>query len=52
MKHGDISEKGGAGLGIITIVLRSKNPSKYKLIPVNSEFMIFESAVSVEIEGA
>lgn len=51
MKHGDVSEKGGAGLGIITIVLRSKNPSHYRLIPINKDYMIFESDVCVLIEG-
>jgi hypothetical protein len=51
MQHGDVSEKGGAGLGIITIVLRSKNPSHYRLIPINKEYMIFESDVCVHLEG-
>lgn len=51
MKHGDVSDKGGAGLGIITIVLRSKNPSHYRLIPVNKDYMIFESDVCVHLEG-
>jgi hypothetical protein len=49
MQHGDVSDKGGAGLGIITIVLRSKNPSPYRMIPINKEYVIFESTISVNL---
>lgn len=49
MKDGDMSEKGGAGLGIITIVLRSKNKSDYRLIPLTDIQDIFESHISVDL---
>ena len=48
MMHGDISKKGGAGLGIITIVLRSQNPSEVEVIPLNSCKAIFQSVICVD----
>lgn len=48
MMHGDISKKGGAGLGIITIVLRSQNPSEIEVIPIDSTKAIFQSLICVD----
>ena len=31
LTNGEISEKGGAGLGIITMAMKSKNEIKYKV---------------------
>ncbi len=50
MKNGDLSSKGGAGLGIITIVLRSQNPSEFKIMPIDDKFEIFESHISVNLD--
>ncbi|MFN2428973.1 MAG: SiaB family protein kinase [Cryomorphaceae bacterium] len=49
MMHGELSNKGGAGLGIITIVLRSKNPCLCKVYPLTDEYKIFESSISVDL---
>lgn len=48
MMNGGVSTKGGAGLGIITIVLRSQNPSEAKVIPLDSSNAIFQSLVCVD----
>ncbi len=48
MMHGDISKKGGAGLGIITIILRSQNPSEVEVIPIDANKAIFQSLVCVD----
>ena len=48
MMNGEISTKGGAGLGIITIVLRSQNPSEVKIIETHSDFDLFESVICVD----
>ncbi len=50
MQNGLISAKGGAGLGIITIVLRSQNPSEFKMIPISDAYQIFESQIRVNLE--
>lgn len=47
MLHGELSLKGGAGLGIITIVLKSKNPSKVDVSPINKDFKLFHSHIEV-----
>jgi len=49
MLHGDISLKGGAGLGIITVVMKTKNPSTFKITRLNEDYMIFKS--HIEIDG-
>lgn len=52
MMHGELSTKGGAGLGIITIVLRSKNPSKVEVIPLSDEYGVFKSEIVVNYQPA
>jgi hypothetical protein len=49
MLHGEISLKGGAGLGIITVVMKTKNPSTVKTIEINKDYSIFGS--HIELEG-
>jgi len=49
MMHGELSSKGGAGLGIITIVLRSKNPCLCEVHPLTEEYRIFESLIKVDV---
>lgn len=50
LKDGDISEKGGAGLGIITIVMRSRNSSEFEVIPLTGTHRIFATVLKVSIE--
>lgn len=50
LKEGDISEKGGAGLGIITIVMRSRNPSEFEVIPLSESHRIFATMLKVSLE--
>lgn len=50
MQNGQISDKGGAGLGILTIVLRSQNPSDFKVMPISEAYHIFESNIRVDLE--
>jgi hypothetical protein len=49
LKEGDISEKGGAGLGIITIVMRSRNQSKFEVIPLSDSHRIFATVLKVSL---
>jgi len=49
MKNGDISEKGGAGLGIITIVMRSRNPSEFDVYPLTEKHRIFATRLKVTL---
>lgn len=48
MINGEMSKKGGAGLGIITIVLRSQNPSHAKVIDSEPDYDIFESTLCID----
>lgn len=48
MMNGEMSKKGGAGLGIITIVLRSQNPSLAKVINTEGDYDIFESNLCID----
>ncbi len=50
MMNGGLSEKGGAGLGIITIVMRSRNPGPYKIVPIDDEMASFEFQTCVDLE--
>ncbi|MFN2422385.1 MAG: SiaB family protein kinase [Cryomorphaceae bacterium] len=50
LKEGDISEKGGAGLGIITIVMRSRNPSEFEVIPLTDNHRIFATLLKVALD--
>lgn len=44
---GDVSEKGGAGLGIIDIARRSGNPLSYEFAPAQGEYVFFYLKIKV-----
>jgi len=50
LAEGKISDKGGAGLGIIDIALKSENKIEYEFVPVEKDisFYIFKVQVSKE----
>lgn len=50
MQNGSLSGKGGAGLGIITIVMRSQNPSTFNLINLESNLQVFHSRLAVNLQ--
>ena len=52
MMNGEVSKKGGAGLGIITIVLRSQNPCEVELIPLSANNDIFKNTLCVDYTTA
>lgn len=47
LENNDLSEKGGAGLGFITIGLKSQPPLAYKFEKINSKFSYFELSVKL-----
>lgn len=47
LENNDLSEKGGAGLGFITIGLKSQPPLKYKFEKINNKFSYFELSVKL-----
>jgi len=49
LENNDISDKGGAGLGFITIGLKSQPPLKYKFEKINDKFSYFELLVKLLI---
>jgi hypothetical protein len=50
MMDGAVSDKGGAGLGIITMVMRSKNPSPVFITELNTEYDVFSHLLSVDLD--
>lgn len=49
MMNGARSSKGGAGLGIITMIMRSKNPSPYEVVSLDDQYSIFSHTVCVDL---
>lgn len=47
LENNDLSDKGGAGLGFITIGLKSQPPLAYKFEKINDRFSYFELAVKL-----
>ncbi|MFZ4399002.1 MAG: SiaB family protein kinase [Bacteroidales bacterium] len=47
INNGNLSEKGGAGLGIIDMALKSGNPLKYSFIPFNKQTIFFELIINI-----
>lgn len=47
LENNDISDKGGAGLGFITIGLKSHPPLEYKFEKINNKFSYFELSVKL-----
>lgn len=48
LNNGLISDKGGAGLGFITMRMKSKSLLNYQFIPVNDELMLFTISTDVD----
>lgn len=48
LNNGLISDKGGAGLGFITMRMKSKSLLNYQFIPVNDEWMLFTISTDVD----
>ena len=51
LSNGIISQKGGAGLGFITMRLRSKEKLKYHFYPLNDEKYLFTVEVQIRRES-
>jgi len=49
MMNGARSSKGGAGLGIITMVMRSKNQSPYEVSELDDNYDIFSHTICVDL---
>lgn len=47
LENNDLSDKGGAGLGFITIGLKSQPPLEYKFEQINDKFSYFELSVKL-----
>jgi len=47
LTNGEISEKGGAGLGLITMAMKSKNKIHYESHPINNKLSLFEIIVKI-----
>ena len=50
LANNEISEKGGAGLGFITIAMKSGNKLKTQFDKINDEYSLFQLTSSVNIE--
>lgn len=50
LENNDISDRGGAGLGFITIGLKSQPPLEYKFEKINQHFSYFELSVKLLID--
>lgn len=48
LNNGLISDKGGAGLGFITMRMKSKSQLNYQFVPVNDELMLFTISTDVD----
>ena len=49
LTNGQISHKGGAGLGFITIAMKSKNSLEFSFKPYNEGLQLFEVATLVKV---
>jgi hypothetical protein len=50
LTNGVISDKGGAGLGFITMAMKSKNKLGYHIAPVNDKYSIFTVEMTLDRE--
>lgn len=48
LNNGLISDKGGAGLGFITMRMKSKSTLNYQFVPVNDDLMLFTISTDVD----
>lgn len=51
IKEGTISEKGGAGLGLIDIARKTSNPLEFQFLPMDEEYSLFVLKVEITIPG-
>ena len=51
LTNGEISQKGGAGLGFITISMKSKNKMNYRFVSLNDSHSIFEMEALLTPKG-
>jgi hypothetical protein len=49
LESGEISEKGGAGLGFITISMKSGNKIKFEFLPITKDFSMFLLEATIRI---
>lgn len=49
LSNGELSKKGGAGLGFITIALKSNNNIEFEFQPLNNEYSLFSMAAKVTV---
>ena len=52
LTNGIISNKGGAGLGFITMAMKSKNKLKYLFEEINDKLSCFTVEVKVDRSGS
>ena len=50
LENNTLSDKGGAGLGFITIGMKSGNKLKTEFVPINDDFSLFMLTSSVNID--
>lgn len=50
MSNGELSEKGGAGLGVLTITLKSELPVKTTIKPIGKEFQFLALSIGMELK--
>lgn len=48
LNNGLISDKGGAGLGFITIRMKSKAPLNYRFLPINEDLVLFTISTDID----
>lgn len=51
IKEGTISEKGGAGLGLIDIARKTSNPLEFQFLPMDEDYSLFVLKVEITIPG-
>ena len=54
LRYGAISDKGGAGLGLIEVAKKSQSKLDYNFIPANQDLSIFKLCVTIplRVEGS
>lgn len=48
LSNGIMSSKGGAGLGFITIALKSQNKMEYEVLPLSDDLVFFTQSIRIE----
>ena len=47
LSKAELSEKGGAGLGILDMARKSRMPLEYQFLPIDNEYSFFNLAISI-----